>query len=76
MKKSKEAYYNRYFIANCNNIKKTWKGIKSLICLKTVASRATTVLSSDNGNTITNPYSTANTFKNYFPSIADTTIKY
>ena len=76
MKKSKQAYHNKYFVANCNNIKKTWKGIKFLICLKTVASRATTVLSSDNGNTIINPYSIANTFKNYFPSIADTTIKY
>ena len=38
MKKSKEAYYDRYFESNWNNIKNTWKGIKSVISLKTVAS--------------------------------------
>ena len=34
MKKSKQAYYDKYFESNWNNIKKTWKGIKSLISLK------------------------------------------
>ena len=34
MKKSKQAYYNKYFETNWNNIKNTWKGIKSLIYLK------------------------------------------
>ena len=33
------------------------------------------MLSLDNGNTITNPYDTANTFHNYFASIAETTKK-
>ena len=36
------------------------KGIKSLIFLKTVASSIPTVLSLDNGDTIANPYDTAN----------------
>ena len=27
MKKSKEAYYNKYFETNWNNIKNTWKRI-------------------------------------------------
>ena len=35
MKKSKQSYYDKYFERNWNNIKNTWKGIKSL---KTVAS--------------------------------------
>ena len=64
---------------NWNNIKNTWKGIKSLISLKTKASSVPTVLSRENGDTITNPYDIANTFKNYFASIAETTkrsIKY
>ena len=65
MKKSKQAYYYKYFERNCNNIKNTWKGIKSLISLKTAASSVPTVLSLDNGDTISNPYDTANTFKNY-----------
>ena len=37
---------------------------------KTVASNAPTVLSLDNGDTITNPYDIANNFNNYFASIA------
>ena len=75
MKKSKQAYYDKYFERNWNNIKNTWKGIKSLISLKTVAPNVLTVLSLDNGDTITNPYDIANTFNNYFASIAETTKK-
>ena len=77
-KKSKQAYYDRYFEKNWNNIKNIWKGIKSPISLKTVASSIPTVVSLDNGDTITNPYDIANTFNNYFASIAETTknIKY
>ena len=47
---------------------------KLLISLKTVASNVPNVLSLDNGDTITNPY-IANTFNNYFASIAETTKK-
>ena len=75
MKKSKRAYFDKYFERNWSNIKNTWKGIKSLISLKTVASSVPTVLSLDNGDTITNPYDIANTFNNYFASIAETTKK-
>ena len=75
MKRSKQAYFDKYFVANWNNIKNTWKGIKSLITLKSVASNVPTVLSLDNGDTITNPYDIANTFNNYFASIAETTKK-
>ena len=75
MKKSKQAYYDKYFEKNWNNIKNTWKGIKSLISLKTIASNVPTVLSLDNGDTVTNPYDIANTFNNYFASIAETTKK-
>ena len=45
MKKSKQAYYDRYFETNWKNIKNTCKGIKSLISVKTVASSIPTVLS-------------------------------
>ena len=48
MKGSKQAYFDKYFEANWNNVKNTWKGIKSLITLKSV-------LSLDNGDSITNP---------------------
>ena len=59
--------------------KNTWKGIKYLISLKTKAYSVPTVLSREDGDTITNPYDIANTFNNYFTSIAETTkrsIKY
>ena len=32
MKKSKQAYYDKYFDRNWNNIKNTWKGIKCTNC--------------------------------------------
>ena len=54
IKKSKQAYYDRYFERIWNNIKNTWKGIKSLISLKTVAYSIQTVLYLDNGDTIAN----------------------
>ena len=75
MKRSKQAYFDKYFEANWNNTKNIWKGIKSLIALKSVAFNVPTVLSLDNGDTITNPYDIANTFNNYFASIAETMIK-
>ena len=48
---------------------------QSLINLKTAASRVATVPSLDNDDTITNPYDIANTFNNYFASIAKTSKK-
>ena len=79
MNKSKQAYYDKYFEKNWINVKNTWKGIKSLISLKTKTSSAPNVLSFKNGDTITNPYHIPGTFNNYFASIAETTkrtIKY
>ena len=75
MKKSKQVYYDKYFERNWNNIKNTRKGIKSLIFLKTVASHVPTVLTLDNTDNITNPHDIANTFNNYFASIAEITKK-
>ena len=74
MKKSKEAYYNKHFETNWRNIKNLWKRIKSQISLKTVFSSVPIVFSLGNGDPITNPYDIdiANTFNNYFASIAET----
>ena len=69
MKRSKQSYYDKYLETNWNNIKNTWKGIKSFISLKTVPFNVATILSLDNGDTITNPYDIGNTFINYFASI-------
>ena len=75
MKKSKQAYYKRYFEKNWNNIKNIWKEMKSFISLKTVASIIPTVPSLDNDDTIINSYDIANTFNNYFAAIPETTKK-
>ena len=75
MKKSKQDHYDKYFERNWNNIKNTWKGIKSTISLKTVASSVSTVLSLDNSDTVTNHYDIAINFNNCFSSIAQTTEK-
>ena len=75
MKKSKQAYYNKYFEENWDNIKDIWRGIKSLISLKTVTSSVPTILSLDNSVTITNPCDIANNSNNCFASIAGTTKK-
>ena len=78
MKKSKQAYYDKYFERYWDDIKNTWKGIKSHIYLKTIASSVPMPLSLDKGDTVillTNSCDTDNTFNNYFTSIAETTKK-
>ena len=37
-KKRKSNYNNQYFRANMNNIKNTWKGIKSILTIKNLSS--------------------------------------
>ena len=74
-KKIKQAYYNKYFEINWNNIRNTWKETKFLTSSKSVVSYAAIVVTYDNGNTITNPYDFDNSFKKYFASIAETTKK-
>ena len=74
MKKRKQAYCDKYLKKNWNNIKNTWKRIKSLISLKTVASSVPAVLTLHNGDTVTNPYDIVSTF-NYLVSIAEATKK-
>ena len=66
MKKSKQAYYDKYFEKNCDIIKNTWKGMKSFISLKIKTSSVPTVLPLENGDTIFNPYDVANTFNNLY----------
>ena len=55
-----------------NNIKNTWKGIKSIITIKNLFSDIPKSLSS-NGSTITNQVEISNVFNNYFATIAEKT---
>ena len=34
LKKSKKSYYASYFVEHCNNIKKIWDGIRSIVNIK------------------------------------------
>ena len=70
LKKAKQNYYNQYFEANMNNIKNTWKGIKSILTIKNTSSDFPKCLSS-NGSTFTNQVEISNIFNNYFASIAE-----
>ena len=72
IKKSKKAYYNKSFETNI--ILRTHEK-EPLISLKAVVSSTLTVLSLDSGDTITSPCDIANTFNNYFASIAEITEK-
>ena len=36
MKQNKKIYYTKYFENNWNNIKNTWKGIKTIISIKNI----------------------------------------
>ena len=75
----KEAnYYNHYFDINSNNIRNTWKGIKSILSIKPYPSDIPKILNT-NDSTITNPVEIANVFNNYFsciPSQTNVNIKY
>ena len=55
-----------------NNIKNTWKGIKSITAIKITSFDFRKCLSS-NGSTFTNQFQTINIFNNYFASIAEKT---
>ena len=72
MKQSKQIYYTKYFKNNWNNIKNTWKRIKTIISIKNVT---TTVPHSIlfNNRTVTDPTAMSNVFNNYFTSIAKKT---
>ena len=78
MKQNTQIYYTKYFENIWNNIKKTWKEIKTIISIKNII---TTVPHSIefNNRTITDPTAMSNVFNNYFTSIAkkkDSNIKF
>ena len=78
LKRSKTNYYNLYFDINWNNLKNTWKKIKSILSIKPNPSDIPKILNT-NDSTITNPVEIANVFNNYFSCIASQTkvnIKY
>ena len=71
-------YNNHYFRTNWDNIKNTWKGIKSILNINNNQLNIPITLVS-NDITCTEPIEIANIFNNFFTSIAAKTkesIKY
>ena len=71
---SKQIYYETFFSANKNNLSKIWKGIKEIVNIKSKNFDQPTCLI-DNDKNITNPNVIANSFNQYFTSIADDNLK-
>ena len=66
MKESKQIYYTKYFENNLNNIKNTWKGIKT----KNVTTAVPHSIEFHN-RTVTDFTAMSNVFNSYFTSIAE-----
>ena len=70
IRKSKKEYYEKYFKTHKNNLKKVWKGIKSIINIKCKNLDTPICLEIDDV-TITDPKVIASSFNDYFSMIAD-----
>ena len=66
----KKNYYQRYFTEHKDNIKKVWKGIKEIVNIKSKNYDYPTCLQEGN-STVTDPTAIANSFNDYFTSVAD-----
>lgn len=69
-RESKRNFYQNYFSENSNNLRTIWKGIKEVINIKTKNLDHPSCLQ-ENNKTITDPTLVAETFNNYFSSVAD-----
>ena len=65
IKESKRKYYDDYFRTNLKNIKNTWKGIKSIISLKSKNSDIPKIIK-DKDTFLTGPKDIANSFSNKY----------
>ena len=72
LKESKQIHYTKYFESNWNNIKNTWKGIKTIISTKNITITIPHSIEFKN-RTITDPTTMSNVFNNCFTSIAEKT---
>ena len=72
MKQSKQNHYTKYFENNWNNIKNTWKEIKTTISIKNITATVPHLIEFNN-KTITDPAAMSKVFKNYCTSIANKT---
>ena len=69
-KNSKTAYFKNYFLANKQNMKPLWSGIKSIISVKTSTSSSVKKIKDKKGNVTSDPMLTSNIFNDYFVNVA------
>ena len=69
LKRAKEKYFTNFFNENIKDIKKTWKGIKTLVSMKQKNNDTPSLITKDE-KYINGPVSLANTFNNFFTSVA------
>ena len=72
MKQSKQIYCTKFFENNWNNIKNTWKGIKTVISVKNITATVPHSIEFNN-KIITDHTAMSNAFNNYFTSTAKKT---
>ena len=65
LKRTKEKYFTNFFNENIKDIKKIWKGIKSLVSMKQKNNDTPSLIIKDE-KYINDPVSIANTFNNFF----------
>ena len=65
LKRAKEKYFTTFFNENIKDIKKTRKGIKTLVSMKQKNNNTTSLITKDE-KYINDPVSIANTFNNFF----------
>ena len=70
-KRAKEKYLTKFFNENIKDIKKTWIGIKPLVSVKHKNNDTPSIIRNDE-KYINDPITIANTFSNFFTSIAET----
>ncbi|XP_057310678.1 uncharacterized protein LOC130648640 [Hydractinia symbiolongicarpus] len=67
---SKSNFLNKYFSNNQKNIGNIWKGVKNIISVRSSVSASPTCMNINN-SVVTDPVTIANSFNDYFASIAD-----
>ena len=70
LKRAKEEYFTNFFNENIKDIKKNWKSIKTLVSLRQ-KNNDTPSLATKDGKYINDPVAIANTFNNFFTSVAE-----
>ena len=74
-KESKARYYHNYFLANSQNMKKIWSGIKSIISHKSFTSSSINKIKGNDRNVASDPSDMSNILNNFCINVASSIAK-